>query len=88
MAPEMWLWGLVSTLLLIILAYHHQRITRAEDAVGKLAVHIAEKYTPTEALMAHTAALNEIRKELFEFRKEFHNAQLSWERMFGGKPRG
>lgn len=88
MAPETWLWGLVSGLLFLLVGHQHQRTTRNEDAIGQLRVHIAEKYTPTEDLAALTAALNEVRKELIEFRREFHNAQLSWAGMFGGKPRG
>lgn len=83
MAPEQFLWGAISLLFSIILAYQHQRITRTEDSLVLLRVHIAEKYTTSDDLAELTAALTDVRKELARFREEFHNANLQWAKFTG-----
>jgi len=81
MEPSLnWLWGVVSLTLSGIITHLAGRIRENTKEISDLRVHIAEKYTPTEDLHGLVEALNEVRAELKQFRREFHDAQLTWVR--------
>lgn len=81
MEPSLnWLWGVVSLTLSGIITHLAGRIRENTKEISDLRVHIAEKYTPTEDLREIVQALNEVRAELKQLRKELHDDQLSWHR--------
>lgn len=81
MEPSLnWLWGALFAVASAVITNVVARVRENSKELADLRVHIAEKYTPTEDLREIVQALNEVRAELKQLRKELHDDQLSWHR--------